>query len=276
MHRIPPVTGAASEGANVVPQHIAILDDEPDITQLLATYFAASGFRVTQLHNGAGLMELMASAKPDLVLLDLGLPGEDGFAIARRLREHWACGLVIVTGRGDAVDKVVGLEIGADDYVTKPFDLRELLARVKAVLRRTQGNSPDNVPAVPSPAPVQRSAPGDAATVQDSERFRFAGWLLDRPARRLLGPQGVEVPLTSGEFDLLSVFVRHPGRVLSRDFLLESTRGREAAPFDRTIDVQIGRLRRKLEVDSQDPRILKSVRGAGYVLVPGVQADSAA
>ena len=264
------------EGAIVIPQHIAILDDEPDITQLLATYLAASGFRVTQLHNGAGLMELMASATPDLVLLDLGLPGEDGFAIARRLREHWACGLVIVTGRGDAIDKVVGLEIGADDYVTKPFDLRELLARIKAVLRRTQGNLADSVTAAPSPAPVQRSAPGDAAKVQDSERFRFAGWLLDRRARRLLGPQGVEVPLTSGEFDLLTVFVRHPGRVLSRDFLLESTRGREAAPFDRTIDVQIGRLRRKLEVDSQDPRILKSVRGAGYMLVPGVQADSAA
>jgi two-component system OmpR family response regulator len=276
VHCIPPVTGAASEGVNVIPQHIAILDDEPDITQLLATYLAASGFRVTQLHNGAGLMELMASATPDLVLLDLGLPGEDGFAIARRLREHWACGLVIVTGRGDAVDKVVGLEIGADDYVTKPFDLRELLARVKAVLRRTQANLADSVPAAPSPAPAQRSAPGDAAKVQDNERFRFAGWLLDRRARRLLGPQGVEVPLTSGEFDLLSVFVRHPGRVLSRDFLLESTRGREAAPFDRTIDVQIGRLRRKLEVDSQDPQILKSVRGAGYVLVPGVQADSAA
>ena len=276
MHCIPPVTGAASEGLNVIPQHIAILDDEPDITQLLATYLAASGFRVTQLRNGAGLMELMASATPDLVLLDLGLPGEDGFAIARRLREHWACGLVIVTGRGDAVDKVVGLEIGADDYVTKPFDLRELLARVKAVLRRTQANSPDSVPATPGPATALRGTPVETAKVQDNDRFRFAGWLLDRRARRLLGPQGVEVPLTSGEFDLLSVFVRHPGRVLSRDFLLESTRGREAAPFDRTIDVQIGRLRRKLEIDSQDPQILKSVRGAGYVLVPGVQADSAA
>ncbi len=276
MHCIPPATGAASEDVNVIPQHIAILDDEPDITQLLATYLAASGFRVTQLRNGAGLMELMASATPDLVLLDLGLPGEDGFAIARRLREHWACGLVIVTGRGDAVDKVVGLEIGADDYVTKPFDLRELLARVKAVLRRTQANSPDSVPATPGPATALRGTPVETAKVQDNDRFRFAGWLLDRRARRLLGPQGVEVPLTSGEFDLLSVFVRHPGRVLSRDFLLESTRGREAAPFDRTIDVQIGRLRRKLEIDSQDPQILKSVRGAGYVLVPGVQADSAA
>ena len=273
---IRPVTGAASEGANVIPQHIAILDDEPDITQLLATYLAASGFRVTQLHSGRALMDLMASATPDLVLLDLGLPGEDGFAIARRLREHWACGLVIVTGRGDAVDKVVGLEIGADDYVTKPFDLRELLARVKAVLRRTQGNPPESVPAALSPAPAQRNGTGDAAGAQECERFRFAGWLLDRGARRLVAPQGAEVALTSGEFDLLSVFVRHPGRVLSRDFLLESTRGREAAPFDRTIDVQIGRLRRKLEVDSQDPRILKSVRGAGYMLVPGVRADTAA
>ena len=255
----------------VNPQHIAILDDEPDITQLIANYLGLQGYRVSQLHEGRALMELMHSATPDLVLLDLGLPGEDGFAIARRLREHWKCGLVIVTGRGDAVDKVVGLEIGADDYVTKPFDLRELLARIKAVLRRTQAEP--SAALQPVAEPTARAGSGTPSDVPDGERFRFAGWLLDRRARRLLRVDGIEVPLTSGEFDLLSVFVQHPGRVLSRDFLLESTRGRDAAPFDRTIDVQIGRLRKKLEVDSQDPKILKSVRGAGYVLVPGVQGE---
>jgi len=237
-------------------QHIAVLDDEPDITRLLAGYLQPQGFRVTQLHSGPALVALMAADPPVLVLLDLGLPGEDGFAIARQLREHWSCGLVIVTGRGDAVDKIVGLEVGADDYVTKPFDLRELLARIKAVLRRLTA----------APAPP---APGLAAAVRSS-RVAFAGWQLDLGARRLVGSDAQEVVLTSGEFDLLSTFVRNPGRVLSRDFLLEHTRGREAGPFDRTIDVQVGRLRRKLEPDAEVPQIIKSVRGAGYILVPPV------
>ena len=236
------------------PVHLAVLDDEIDITTLLAHYLTSHGFRVSQLHNGRALMALMATDPPALVLLDLGLPGEDGFSIARQLREHWRCGLVIVTGRGDSVDKVVGLEVGADDYVTKPFDLRELLARVKAVLRRM----------TPSEAPVQ--AP--VATLRNT--LCFSGWSLDTAARRLTAPNGEDVSLTTGEFDLLCAFAQHPGRVLSRDFLLEQTRGREAAPFDRTIDVQVGRLRKKLEVDAEDPQIIKSVRGAGYILVPPV------
>jgi two-component system, OmpR family, response regulator len=242
--------------------HIAVLDDEPDITGLLATYLGSHGYRVTQLHNGAALMSLMAVDRPELVLLDLGLPGEDGLVIARRLREHWHCGLVIVTGRGDPVDKVVGLEIGADDYVTKPFDLRELLARVKAVLRRTQAAAPADTPRAEAPA-----------ALPTRDRYCFAGWQLDRATRRLLGADQGEVSLTSGEFDLLCVFTEHPGRVLSRDFLLEATRGRGAGPFDRTVDVQIGRLRKKLELDPQDPQILKSVRGAGYILVPPVVCE---
>ena len=238
-------------------QHIAILDDEVDITQLLANYLQSHGYRVTQLHNGRSLMDLMPADPPALVLLDLGLPGEDGFSIARQLREHFRCGLVIVTGRGDSVDKVVGLEVGADDYVTKPFDLRELLARIKAVLRRTV---PNDAPAITTPAALPASR----------TKFRFAGWELDTAARRLINPQSQDVVITSGEFDLLCAFAEHPGRVLSRDFLLELTRGREAAPFDRTIDVQVGRLRKKLEVDAEDPQIIKSVRGAGYILVPPV------
>ncbi len=241
--------------------HIAVLDDEVDITTLLANYLQGHGFRVTQVHNGTALMALMPVDPPALVLLDLGLPGEDGFAIARQLREHWRCGLVIVTGRGDAVDKVVGLEVGADDYVTKPFDLRELVARVKAVLRRMQ-------PAEAAPG----AAPGDAPAVQASTAWLFCGWRLDTAARMLHHPDGHEVALTTGEFDLLSTFATHPGRVLSRDFLLENTRGREAGPFDRTIDVQVGRLRKKMEAAPENPQIIKSVRGAGYILVPPVSA----
>src|SRR5438105_2429279 len=168
------------------PLHIAILDDEVDITQLLANYLQSHGYRVTQLHNGRSLMELMPADPPALVLLDLGLPGEDGFGIARQLREHWRCGLVIVTGRGDAVDKIVGLEVGADDYVTKPFDLRELLARITAVLRRL----------VPNVAPVPGAATTPAA---QRSKLRFAGWELDTAARTLTGPQGQDVSLTTGE-----------------------------------------------------------------------------
>lgn len=238
---------------NAAP-HIAIVDDEVDITQLLANYLRSHGYRITELHSGRDLLERMPADPPALVLLDLGLPGEDGFTIARQLREHWRCGLVIVTGRGDAVDKVVGLEVGADDYVTKPFDLRELLARVKAVLRRV-------APAEPASA---------AAASPARSKLRFADWQLDTAARTLTNAQGQDVPLTSGEFDLLRAFAEHPGRVLSRDFLLEETRGREAGPFDRTIDVQVGRLRKKLEADAENPQIIKSVRGAGYILVPAV------
>lgn len=202
----------------------------------------------------------MANDPPQLVLLDLGLPGEDGFVIARQLREHWRCGLVIVTGRGDSIDKVVGLEVGADDYVTKPFDLRELLARIKAVLRRI-------LPA--DSAPAAASAPAPAPALERSV-LHFAGWSLDTAARRLADAAGTEVVLTTGEFDLLQVLARHPGRVLSRDFLLEQTRGREAAPFDRTIDVLIGRLRKKLGDSADEPQLIKAVRGAGYLFVASV------
>jgi len=232
--------------------HIAILDDEAEITTLLANYLQGQGFRVSQTHSGTQLLGLMAADPPQLVLLDLGLPGEDGFSIARQLREHWQCGLVIVTGRGDSIDKVVGLEVGADDYVTKPFDLRELLARIKAVLRRTM-----NV-AASAPARAPRGV------------YRFATWQLDVPSRRLTDDKGAEVALTGGEFAILCAFVQNPDRVLSRDFLLEKTRGREAAPFDRTIDVQVGRLRKKLELNVDDSQIIKSVRGAGYILVAPV------
>jgi DNA-binding response OmpR family regulator len=251
--------------------HLAVLDDEVDITRLLAQYLGSHGFRVSQVHAGSALLALMAEDPPALVLLDLGLPGEDGFAIARQLREHWHCGLVIVTGRGDAVDKVVGLEVGADDYVTKPFDLRELLARVKAVLRRivppAAAETPAAALAVSAPAPAP-AVPAEASR----QSLGFEGWCFDLAARRLTDPRGAEVLLTSGEFELLQAFAQHPGRVLSRDFLLAQTRGREAGPFDRTIDVLVGRLRKKLELDAERPQLIKSVRGAGYIFVPVVSA----
>ena len=259
------------------PLHIAVVDDEIEITSLLSGYLSGRGFRVTALHSGRALMDLMRTDPPALVLLDLGLPGEDGFVIARQLREHWRCGLVIVTGRGDAVDKVVGLEVGADDYVTKPFDMRELLARIKAVLRRLMPQdalSPVLTHQTDSVDSAFTSVPVAAAALDKAEHFTFAGWQLNTAARSLTDIAGVDVALTGGEFSLLCAFVRHPSRVLSRDFLLEHTHGREAGPFDRTVDVQVGRLRKKLEVAADDPQIIKSVRSAGYIFVPAVVAAS--
>jgi two-component system, OmpR family, response regulator len=261
------------QNARVNPMHVAVVDDEADITRLLAAYLPGHGFRVTELHSGAALLALLPQDPPALVLLDLGLPGEDGLAIARLLRETTRCGLLIVSGRGDAVDRVVGLEIGADDYITKPFDLRELAARIKAVARRLHPDftlplAPVAAQVPPHPHPPPLAQPSSA----DPDAWHFEGWTLDRAGRRLLAPQGDEVALTGGEFDLLCVLVQHAGRVLSRDFLLEATRGREAAPFDRTIDVQVGRLRRKLRDDAPEPRLIKAVRGAGYVLVSRAHA----
>jgi two-component system, OmpR family, response regulator len=243
--------------------HLAVVDDDPDITALLGTYLRSHGYRVTELHSGAALQALMPHDAPAVVLLDLGLPGEDGLAIIKALRQTLgpqSLGMVIVTGRGDSVDKVVGLEIGADDYITKPFDLRELLARVKAVLRRVQTHGVT--------AGVMRGVPEHslAAAAPPSSVLRFAGFRLDLAQHLLHGLDGNEIALTSGEFELLRVLLQHPGRVLSRDFLLTQSRGREAAAFDRSIDVQVGRLRKKLQDDAQEPRILKSVRGAGYML----------
>jgi two-component system, OmpR family, response regulator len=257
--------------------HIAVLDDEPDITALLSHYLRSHGYRVSELHKGAALLSLLATDAPTLVLLDLGLPGEDGLAIARQLRQNAgaaALGLIIVTGRGDAVDKVVGLEIGADDYITKPFDLRELLARVKAVLRRLDAAAPKTAPAHAQAHPTKPSSATPPPPASDT--LHFACYTLNRASRQLLGADGHEIVLTTGEFDLLLVLLTHPGRVLTRDYLLTQSRGREAAAFDRSVDVQVGRLRKKLEADAQAPVILKSVRGAGYLLTVPVTATSPA
>jgi two-component system OmpR family response regulator len=233
--------------------HILVVDDEPEITGVLQRYLATQGYKVSTADSGVAMRRAMADAEVDLVLLDLGLPGEDVLALMRYLREQSSVAIIIVTGRGEQVDRIVGLEVGADDYVTKPFDVRELAARVRSVLRRTLDKS-----ARPEP-------------VAQPDVVRFAGWTLHLGARRLESPLGKPVDLTTGEFELLATLAKAPGRVLSRDELLEATRNREAGPFDRTIDVQVGRLRRKIEVDPQHPEIIKSVRGAGYVFTPKVE-----
>ena len=235
--------------------HILVVDDEPEICELLRRYLVTQGYQVSTAEGGVAMRRVMAEADVDLVLLDLGLPGEDGLALMRSLREHSSVAVIVVTGRGEQVDRIVGLEVGADDYVTKPFDVRELAARVRSVLRRTL-EKVDRAESDTQPGVVG-----------------FAGWTLDLVARRLHSRQGKPVDLTTGEFELLATFVKSPGRVFSRDELLEATRNREAGPFDRTIDVQVGRLRRKIEVDPQRPELIKSVRGAGYVFTPRLERE---
>jgi two-component system OmpR family response regulator len=233
--------------------HLLVVDDEPDVSSLIVRYFSAQGFRVSAAADGAAMRLVLARDDVDLVLLDLGLPGEDGFELTRYLRERWRGPIIIVTGRGESVDRVVGLELGADDYVTKPFDLRELLARVRSVLRRV----------------AERSS----ASESSGSMVEFAGFRLDLKSRELRDAQGAAVDLTGGEFVLLKVLVEHPNRVLSRDDLMSQVHGRDAGPYDRAIDVQIGRLRRKIESDPSRPEIIKSVRGAGYLFTAPIRRE---
>jgi len=235
--------------------HILIVDDQREICDLVQEYLAGEGYRVSTAQDGAGMRKVMAQARVDLVILDLMLPGEDGLSLARWLREESSVGIIILTGRGEIVDRIIGLEMGADDYLPKPFHLRELLARVKSVLRRA-------------------SAHGiEAQGATSRSKASFAGWNLDLSSRELYSPTGQEVRLTTGEFDLLAAFVNNANQVLTRDRLLDLARNREAGPFDRTIDVQVGRLRRKLEDDPQRPTIIKTVRGTGYIFTPPVEVN---
>ena len=234
----------------VLQPHLLIVDDDPEICALILRYFGGHGFRVSAASDGVAMRMTIAERAVDVVLLDLGLSGEDGLELMRYLRAHWTGAIVIVTGRGEPVDKVVGLELGADDYITKPFDLRELLARVRSVLRRI------------SPAQPRGSA---------ANAVEFAGFRFDAQMRSLQGQDGDHIQLTTGEYELLVAFLSAPGRVLSRDQLVSQLHGHEAGPFDRSIDVQVGRLRRKIERDAANPELIKSVRGAGYVFTPRVQ-----
>jgi two-component system phosphate regulon response regulator OmpR len=232
--------------------HILVVDDDPKIRQMLSRYLEEQGFRVSLAESGSAMWKSLARERADLVLLDLVLPGDDGLMLAREIRSRDAgIGIIMVTGRSDMVDTIVGLEVGADDYIGKPFHLREVLARIKSVLRRMQ-------PAAQANATV-------SSTAAPGEVLRFDGWALDLARRELTSPGGTPVPLTTGEFDLLRVFATHPGRVLDRDQLMDLTRGRTWEAFDRSIDAQVARLRKKIETDPKSPTIIKSVRGAGYI-----------
>jgi two-component system, OmpR family, response regulator len=227
--------------------HILVVDDDREIRSLVAQLLRKHGFRVTDAADGREMMRVLENGRFDLVVLDLMLPGEDGLSLCRRVRATSSLPIIMLTAMGEETDRIVGLEMGADDYLPKPFNPRELLARIRAVLRRVGGD-------VPEP-PVE----------EGSNLRRFEGWSLDTSKRELRAPDGTLVPLTAGEYDLLAAIVERPGRVLSRDQLLDLTRGRDAVPFDRSVDVQISRLRRKLEVDPKEPQIIKTVRGGGYV-----------
>lgn len=239
--------------------HILVVDDDREIRDLLARFLDKHGLRVTTAKDGAEMERALADWSIDLVVLDLMMPGEDGLSLTRRLRgQGMAVPIVMLTAMGEDTDRIVGLEMGADDYVPKPFNPRELLARIKAVLRRAQ-------PAMSGAAPA--AAP---AAEGGGQRFRFHDWILDVATRDLLSPDGVVTTLSAGEFDLLLAFVEHPRRVLSRDQLLDFARGRQAIPFDRSIDIQVSRLRRKLGDDAKDPQLIKTVRGGGYLFTPEV------
>jgi two-component system OmpR family response regulator len=232
--------------------HILVVDDDHDIRELLQDFLSTQDFRVTAVGGGPAMRAALERDRIDLVILDLMLPGEDGLSLCRFLRDTSRLPVIMLTAMSGETDRVVGLEMGADDYLAKPFSTRELLARIKAVLRRVNDRAGTAVPA--------------------RDLLDFAGWTLDAGRRQLYSPDGVLVDLTAGEFDLLLVFLLHPQQVLNRDQLLELTRGRIAGPLDRTIDVQVGRLRRKLEADPRNPDLIKTVRGGGYILAAEIAA----
>jgi DNA-binding response OmpR family regulator len=234
------------------PSHILVVDDDPALRALLLEYLGDNDLRVTAVASGAEMMAVFDEQAIDLVLLDLRLPGENGMQLARQLRERAALPIVMLTATADEADRVMGLELGADDYVTKPFSPRELLARIRAVLRRYQ---------VHSELPV-RDAPRRA--------YRFAGWELNLRTRKLTAPDGSKLELSNGEFSLLVAFCSAPQRVLSRDQLLGLSRLHNAEVYDRSIDVQILRLRRKIEADAAHPALIVTERGAGYVFAVAV------
>ncbi len=235
--------------------HILIVDDHREIRELVSRALVKEGFRVSQAQDGRTMRAVMADSKIDLVLLDLMMPGEDGLSLCRGLRADSNIPIIMLTAKGDEVDRVIGLEMGAEDYMPKPFGSRELVARIRAVLRRTQ------------------DAPSAPAQAEKPKRYRFDQWLLDVGARELLRSDGVTLPLSTGEYDLLIALVERPQRVLNRDQLLDLARGRAATTFDRSIDTQISRLRKKLEADPSDPKIIKTVWGGGYTFTPAVTRE---
>jgi DNA-binding response OmpR family regulator len=239
---------------------VLVVDDDPHVRALLNDYLSEHGYTVFEVDSGAAMRRFMTEQQPQVVLLDVGLPGEDGLSLARYLREQFDLGIIMVSGAGETVDRIVGLEVGADDYITKPFDPRELRARLKSVLRRYQR---------PAEGAVTSGSPASG------RRVVMGRCRLDLDTRQLLDARGDELPLTAMEFDLLSVFAARPNRPLSRDQLMQFTRNREWDPADRSIDIHMTRLRRKLEVDPEHPRVLRTVRGVGYMFVPEPAGSSA-
>lgn len=238
--------------------HILVVDDDPQICDLLSDYLIKHGYRVSIARDGVQMDRVFKQCKIDLVVLDIMLPGEDGLSLCRRLREESGVLIIMLSAVGEEADRVVGLEVGADDYLGKPFSPRELLARIKALSRRTTG------------VLAQKRKASQLAAMP---RIYFEDWTLDQNKRRLIAPDEVTVPLSSGEYQLLLVFLENPNRTLNRDQLLDATRGREAGPFDRTIDVQVARLRKKIEKDPKNPNVIVTVRGGGYQFSAEVKFD---
>ena len=238
---------------DTAPVRLLLVDDEAALREPLAEYLSRQGFDVTQAVSAAEARGQIRDETPDLVLLDITMPGEDGLSLCRHLVETRAIPTIVLTARGEATDRIVGLEIGADDYVVKPFEPRELVARIRSVLRRAGRN-------------VQAT---------DNELFEFEGWKLDPLKRRLIDPEGAIVAISSVEFRLLMAFLEHPRQVLDRDRLLDMVQGREAHLFDRAVDNQVSRLRRKIELDSRNPQMIQTVWGGGYMLATDVKRTTA-
>ncbi|MGU3536285.1 response regulator [Methylobacterium sp. A54F] len=229
--------------------HILLVEDDREISTLVARYLRANECRVTLAGDGREMDRALADARVDLIVLDLMLPGEDGLSLCRRLRQSSAIPILMLTAKAEEIDRIVGLELGADDYLAKPFNPRELLARIRAVLRRSGAESPDE---------------------DGSRRLHFVGWTLDIGLRQVLSPEGARIAITGAEFDLLHALCLRPGRVLSRDQLLDLTQGRAAGPFERSIDVLVSRIRQKIERDSRNPEIIRTIRSGGYLFTPDV------
>jgi len=232
--------------ASTLPIRLLIVDDDPQIRAMLAEYLSTFGMHAEGVDGGAQMRQAMAAASYDLVILDLSLPGENGLSLCRELRAQTDVAVIMLTARAELADRVVGLEVGADDYVTKPFEMRELVARIHTVLRRSRG--------------AARQAPAPAG-----HEVRFAGWRLNTTLRQLVGGDEVVVPLSNAEFRLLLTFIEHPNRVLDRELLINQARGRDMEVFDRSIDLLVSRLRQKLRDDPRDPALIRTVRGEGYV-----------
>jgi DNA-binding response OmpR family regulator len=258
---MPTVPGSATR-----TPHILVVDDEDGVRLLLKDCFELEGYRVSMAASGAEMAASLAAGPVDLVTLDIGLAGENGLDLARQIRTSDNVPIIMITGKGDTIDRVVGLELGADDYITKPFHLREVLARVRAVLRRYESAA-----GAPQGDSGGEAAAAGAGGEVEGERLAFEDWVLDIGRRELTSRGGLRQELTTAEFNMLEMFLRRPSRVLSRDNIMDLLKGHEWSPYDRSIDSLIVRLRRKVEPDPEKPRVIKTVRGVGYVLASEVR-----